>query len=511
MPKIDSLRKYKLSPRMKSVIISVVISGIIAHLYMYMNRIVNHDAVFAMNFSGATITSGRWFLYTLTEIAFMFNNNYITPWGIGAAVLILYAISACILVKTFDIKSKLLCMALGAILITFPTVTSNNLYIFTAHYYAFAFLLACGSVLLVKLIDNFLAILGGSIMIALSLGIYQAYLPFILTMYVLLIMFDCLNSQKTIRDIIRIAFRFLAALIGGLVLYFVINRIFLKLTNSSMDTYMGMDTMGKLELASIPSILGKCYSSFIGLFLYENYGINHKSWLRLLMLLCCLFLMAASIYKMIKNKIGVVRILFFLAATILFPIAIGSIHIMVQDENVMCTMTVYSIVFVFIAPICLGDSLSLELSGNKALAIRLCLCAVVGMISLYYSSLANETYLSLEYANQNTIAYYTELATQIKSLDGFSTDLEVAFIGENQDKSIPEIDCDYIIRGTFTTGELLNIYSREYFMTMHSGYGCKFVDNTEYLSNDIRVKSMPTYPSNGSIAIIDDVIVVKFS
>ena len=511
MYKIDDLRKHKLSPRAKYTILSVLICGLIAHLYMYTNRIVNHDAVFALKYSGSTITSGRWFLYILVEIAHMFNNNYITPWGIGVVVLILYAICACVLVKILNIKSIPLSCLLGSILITFPSVTSNNLYIFTAHYYALACLLACASVLVVSVSDKLPAILCSSLMITLSLGIYQAYLPLVLTLYVLLILLDCLNEEKPIYIIVKTAFKFLGALIGGLALYFLINQFFLNATGFSMEAYMGMNRMGKLEISSIPSILKKCYSSFIGLFLYKYHGINHKSWLRLLMLLCCLFFIAAALFIIRKNKIRRIRFLFFCVALIILPIAIGAIYIMAQEEKAICTMTIFATVFIFFAPICIADRLSQEISVNKAFVVHMGLCAALAVVSMYYSSLANETYVALEYSNQNTNAYFTELATQIKSLDGFSPDLKVAFIGDNQDQSIPEIDCDYIIRGAFPTSELVNVYSREYFMTMHCGYSCVFAENSEYLLKDPRVVNMPAYPYDGSIAIIDDIIVVKFS
>lgn len=511
MSGIDSIRNYRLSSRMKQVIFSVLFWGVIAHLYMYMNRIVNHDAVYALRSSGSSIASGRWLIYILDEIAYKFHNHYNTPWGIGAATLLIYAVCACILVKTFDIRSKPLCFLLGAVLVTHPTVTSNNLYIFTAHYYAFSFLLACGSVLLIRTSGKPIAVLGSSLLIACSLGIYQAYLPFVLCLYVLLILLNCLHAEAQTADIIKMALRFLAALLGGLILYFVIHRCFLRLTGTQMNAYMGLETMGKLELSSIPAILKNCYSSFFGLFLENYHGINHKPWLRILMLLCCLFTLGSVLLLILRNRIRPMHIFFVCIAFILFPVAIGAIYIMTQAENAVCTMTVYSTVFVFLAPICAADRLARDLTVNKAFVVEMALCAALVFVPVYYSSLANEAYLSLEYTNQNINAYFTELAAQIKSLDGFSTDLDVALIGENQDETLPQLEFDYILRGTFSPARLINEYSREDFMTMHCGYSCTFVEDTQALAEDDRVKAMPAYPSDGSICIIDDVIVVKFS
>ena len=511
MSGIDRIRNYRLSSRMKQTIYSVLFWGVIAHLYMYMNRIVNHDSIFALRSSGSSITSGRWLIEILDMICYKFNNHYITPWSIGALTLFIYAALACVLVKTFDIQNKPLCCVLGALLVTHPTVTSNNLYLFTVHYYALSALMACGSVFLVNRFGTIPAILGSSLLIACSLGLYQAYLPFVLSMYVLLILLACLRAETATADIIRLALKFLASLIGGLALYFVIHRSFLTLTDAQMNAYMGLETMGKLELSALPSILGKCYSSFVGLFLEPYFGINDKPWLRLVMLACCLFSIGSVIFMVLKNRIRPVHIFFICIAFILFPIAIGAIYIMTQSEYAICTMTVYATIFVFLVPICLADRLSMNLTVNKTFVVQMGLCVVLGVVSFYYSTLANETYMGLAYSNQNANAYYSTIVTQIKSLEGFSTDLKVALIGVNLDESIPEIDCDYIIRGNLTPIQQINQYSREYFITLHCGYGCTFVDDVESLANDDRVKEMPTYPSNGSICIIDDVIVVKFS
>ena len=511
MSRIDQIRNYRLSSRMKQTIYSVLFWGVIAHLYMYMNRIVNHDAVHTLRNSGTSISSGRWFIEILDMFCYKFNDHYITPWSIGVMTLFIYAALACLLVKTFDIKSKPLCCVLGAVLVTHPTVTSNNLYIFTAHYYAFSVLMACTSVFLVNRFGTIPAILGGSLLIACSLGLYQAYLPFVLSMYVLLILLACLRAEAETADIIRLALKFLASLIGGLALYFVIHRCFLTLTDTQMNVYMGLETMGKLELSALPSILGKCYSSFVGLFLEPYLGVNNKPWLRLVMLACCLFSFGAVIFLIRKNRIRPVHIFFICAAFLLFPIAIGAIYIMTQAENAVCTMTVYATIFVFLVPICLADRLSLNLTINRTFVVQMGLCVVLSVVAFYYSTLANETYMGLQYSNQNANAYYSTIVTQIKSLEGFSTDLKVALIGQSQDESIPEIDCDYIIRGTFDPKRLINEYSREHFITLHCGFSCTFVEDVEELANDERVKNMPTYPSNGSICIIDDVIVVKFS
>lgn len=496
---------------MKYTFGAVVFVGILAHLYMYTNRIVNHDAVFALTFSGVSIPSGRWFLHILTELAFFFTNNYVTPWMIGSVTIALYGISAYLIALTFDIKSKWRCAALGGLLVSFPTVTANNLYIFTAHYYALAFLLICLSVYVVNRKISLLSVVVSALLLMLSLGIYQAYLPFTLSMYVTLIIFRCLRSDEKVGGICLAACAFLSSVILGLVAYFIANRIALSLSGLQMGSYMGLDTMGSINLIDIPGILYQCYHNFINLFFDNYHGINHKGWLRLLMLLGFMFFVASIFYNMFKKKVGWIKGLLGVAALLVLPIAVNAIYIMVHVEAAVNTMTVFATVIVLLCPMLISDQLTNVIPDKARRAICLCVLLATGAVTTYYCNLANETYLSLEYSNKNVVAYYTEIATQIKSLENFSPELKVALVGEVQDPTIPEVGCDYIIHGTFTPKELIDTYSREYFMSLHCGYSPEFVVDTTFLEENVRVQEMPTYPSTGSIKIIDDIVVVKFS
>ena len=508
---VASLLHRKPSARIKYTFAAVVFVGLLAHLYIYANRIVNHDGVFALTYSGSTISSGRWFLYILSEIAYIFTNNYVTPWGIGCVTIALYGLSACLIVKSFDIKSKWLCAALGGLLVSFPTVTSNNLYIFTAHYYALACLLVCLSVYIVNKKASLLSVVTGAVLLMLSLGIYQAYLPFALSLYVVLFIMRCLRSEEKIGSIFLTAGTFLGSVVLGLIAYLISNRIAISLSGMAMDTYMGMDSMGSVNLKEMPSIIGQCYRSFINFFFADYCGVNQKGWLQKLMLLGFVFFVAAIGYKMFKNKVGWVKGLLGAAALLVLPIAINAIYIMVHVEKGINTMTVFATVMVLMGPLVITDQLTNVVSDKARRAICLCVLLAVGGVTAYYSNLANETYLSLEYSNMNVNAYFTELAAQIKSLDNFSPDLKVALVGDVMDETFPEIDCDYIIRGTFTPKDLANVYSRQYFMSMHCGYSPEFVEDVDFLEEDTRVQDMPTYPSAGSIQIIDDIVVVKFS
>lgn len=238
----------KISKKDIVIIVVTILAGLIAHLYMYTNHIVNHDAVFAVNYSGSTYTSGRWLLGLMTNVAYLFNGNYVTPWGIGVVTLCLYAVSAYLIIRAFNLKNIWICCCVGTIMITYPTVTSNNLYIFTAHYYAFAVMLVCLSIyLLSKYNYSVLSMMQASLLLVCSLAIYQGYLPFFVTANIVLL-FQIFINQKDLKilETIKSIGKFLCTTIIGLAIYSILNKIILHIVGGQMDTYLGMNKMGSI-------------------------------------------------------------------------------------------------------------------------------------------------------------------------------------------------------------------------------------------------------------------------
>ena len=77
--------------------------------------------------------------------------------------------------EVFEIKNIAVGMLISGILVTFPVLTSTFAYVFTMDGYMLAIFLAVLSVYLAS--KKKLGFLIGGIALALSMGIYQAYLP----------------------------------------------------------------------------------------------------------------------------------------------------------------------------------------------------------------------------------------------------------------------------------------------------------------------------------------------
>ena len=117
--------------------ISAILFGLAAHTYVFTNKLMNADEVDSLFGEGATVTSGRW---GLEGIGLLLPNQSM-PWLYGIITLILFALSACLIIRMFEIKGKLIRILLAGMITVFPSLTGTFCFMFTSSAYAFSFFL----------------------------------------------------------------------------------------------------------------------------------------------------------------------------------------------------------------------------------------------------------------------------------------------------------------------------------------------------------------------------------
>ena len=107
------------------------------------------------------------------------------------------------------------------------------------------------------------------------------------------------------------------------------------------------------------------------------------------------------------------------------------------------------------------------------------------------------------------------MITQIKSVEGYEDSLPVAFVGDtiedatnNQGSLMGPV---FGINGKAESN--VNSFSRIHIIIEYLGFAptiCGY-EETKALMESEEVKNMPGYPDDGSVRIIDGIVVVKFS
>lgn len=512
MDRIDQKVKmcYKKLPKtFKIAFVSAVIFGLIAHMYMFTNKLPNMDDLLSIDGFGATFKVGRWFLWIVGAIAYHLDFVYSMPWLNGLVTILLLACCAGIVAVLLDIKGSVANVILGAALVTFPSWTATFFYMFTAPYYALAVFMAVMSVFLTVKYNRGYII--GVPLLGCSMGIYQAYLPFTATLYVILIFMLLFDENKNYTDIIKKSLFYLVNLAAGVIVYIVCMKLSLVITHQSLNTYKGLDSMGHFSLSRIPEIFHSILINFFGVFLNNNLEISYNLITKgmYLVLFVVVFLLVIQLIRNLYKKADYMKVAEAFVLFLVYILAINSIYIMCSEG--IYALMYYSYVFMVIFPLALLDRNFVQYGRSKKN------CVIEWMVSIVlfcgigsYCQYANAEYLSIELSLEQAKSYFTTMITQIKSVDGYTDKCKIAFVGSDiQDSTLYRNDVmdKFAMSGRDET--IVEAYSREYFIRYYCGFSPEYV-STEQLPED-KISQMPIYPADGSIQKIDDVVVIKLA
>ena len=499
-----------------------LIGGGISHFYVLTNILQNHDSIAVQPLGyGTGVESGRWFLTVLGDLIGKLGGNYNLSWFNGITAILLLTISCCAITELFRLNDYH-GFLFGAIFVAYPTVSSTFLFMYTSIYYAVA---VCMSIFSVYLTERYKrGYIAATILIACSLGIYQAYFPMVAELFVILLIIRSLNHEVTFSSILKRSLYYLLTLISGFVLYFIAVKVCQNIYGVALNSYAGTGQITGFKLADIPVMLEKCYSSYYLLLIKEYYTINYNSVLKICFFIAQLggtVLLVMTWKEKHSKQISIILsvVLYFFV----FPLAVNGIEIMCYNSGRMYVLMVYATVFIFLLPFVLWDNL-FEPIGNRGECFlsgwnRLTYCVHKILLSfavitfLSYAYMANIKYTAMYYMNQQTTNYYNVLVTRIKSVDGYSPNYKLAFIGDAFEDTSFENEWDEIgdVVGAYTY--LINTYSRNEYIKDYLGYTFESANEEEMkklMLND-NVIQMPCYPESGSILVVDHIVVIKLS
>lgn len=522
---IDIIRKYDEIPKIyRCTFWCTFFVGMLTHLYILTNKLPTFDDMLCLNSFGGSFNLGRWFLGILGLVKYKVLGNYSMPMLNGTLAILFIAVFACFVNAVLRNDNILVGMLIGIMLVVFPTIAGNLSFMFTGYYYSIAMVLLGAGVLLISQGKKVWVFISGSFLLTLSLAIYQAYYPLGIGLFLIILMLDCIEGKEDFRKLLKKAFRYLGGLLLGLLFYFPINSLWLKIMHIEMGTHKGVDHMSQIPLRELPKKISMTYQAFFEMLSENYYGITGNIWIRLavvLLLLTALLIMVGISLQLIKKKKYAICFLLWIFI-LMFPIGIHSIYIMVEEQY-LYTLMIYADVLLFIFPLVLCEKFIVYEKTEKKTAVTA--TWITGILNwlvtltvlfsgIFYIYQDNAAYLEAELSLSAAKSYYTTLITQIKSLDGYQEDMEVVLIGDNQDSTIYEIRREFFqeveIGGIYETDRVVKGVDRGRFMKYYCGYDQKVTEDISGIEKE-EWQDMLDYPNDGSMKIIGDKIVIKFS
>ena len=499
----------KLPQKVRCTFLATFLTGFVAHGFVFANKISNHDDLYNIRAYGATIGHGRWLQSFLGPVVSKFDGNYTNPWVLGLFSLLFLSIAACFAVEALEIQNIYSGMLIGGIMVSFPAITGNFAFMFIAPYFSFSILLITVAAYLFIHKRGVVYAIAAVLCVACSMGIYQAYYPFLAGFLLIALIKKAFSAEGNMAVLCKTAVRYLINLVMSMAAYFAILKIMLMLLHASLGEHKGIDKIGSVKLAAIPGIIVKMYQNTFSMLHRDYMGVSADLLIQLLV--GCSFL-AVFLFVIVKGaglirKKQWVKLLAGLFFILIFPIAINLIDIMCAEapEGSIYTLMEYGLLLIFVLPIVLWENASW-------MPMQWCVAIAGAATVIYYVNLANEAYLYAHLSQTAVESFYTSVITQIRSQDGYTSDMEVVFKGSVQEEAI------YPLEGEFSNIHIPSIFSNmeranhtvEGFLKYYCGFYPEFSRECapEYTAE---VEKMPCYPDAGSIRILGNQAVVKFS
>ena len=490
--------------------LAALVWGMLAYGFAFTNKLVNHDEVSQLFGKGATVSSGRWGLGALDAIF----PNYSMPWIYGIVTIVLIAVGICLILRMFQIENKVLQVLLSGCIMVFPSVIGVFGYMFTSSSYGLSYLLCVLAVWLLTR-KKWLALpLAVGCMVA-SLSIYQSYVSIAASLLVLLLIRELLTGAEP-AAVLKKGIGYVLFLVLSLALYYGATQVILKWKGISFNDYAS-DSL-TLSFSGILNGIRLAYLNFCRFFYWAHHQLMPTSASRYLHfylfcgILVVLLLLAAS-----QKRQRLARYALLAVLVALLPLAINCMYLITAESSIH-TLVLYSFTSLYVlaamvlelALPCISPRKLPELLRRLALELMPVLLAAIVVINVY---VANESYLNMHLRYENAYAFYTTLTANLQQMPEFTEGTRLAVIGSWESPDY------YTERFAFTDG-LIGVkgflpsdYSYSYFLEYYLGFPveCVTEEEAEAIRQTEAFQNMPTYPYYGSMALIDDVIVVKLS
>ena len=461
---------------------------------------------------------GRWFGWLLEP----FFTSGSLPVFNGIIVAVCISLSSLILFNMFHIQNKIHKILLGLILISIPAVSANLGYMGSSGSNFIGILLCiCGaylSCLSIHISQKLTAQYWlGAVLFACSLGEYQCYFSLYLSLCLLFFIHSILSKPITFKEFYNCCGYYVINVCAGLIIYLAVLQVALRFADVRLLHYAHTDTYGIVPFLDYLERLGFSYYLFFNPYLCSSANMFPFKWNGWYIILLSLNILLSAMVVGMTFRTGKKETRFqFYMLILLLPCALN-FNVILYGWEPLHSLHVYHQFALFLLPLVLFMSIQ-NISHQRAFnsLIRTAHIATIFSIFIFvflYVRYDNYCYMLSELRLSQSIRYFTTLATKIMSLKDYNENFPVVFINERKKRSnadtIQEF-YDYPVTNPYGY-PFLNSYpgSSRAFLKHWCGYTPVFGDAKKFERNDFVIK-MPNYPNDGSIKIIDNVIVVKF-
>ena len=539
---IDSIKKFLLNLNSKNKYLNIELTkedrniffvsffvGIITHFQMLVNNLYMTDyldfnvtRISDRLFYGAGTISGRWLIELLNILMNSLGYTIKIPSFCVLMAIIILSISNVILIRLIDVDNKIIKYLILVSTMVSPSLVNANYFTFTTHMFALSILLITISIYNIMKYDN---IIVGTFFITFAIAIYQAYVSYILSLYIVCFYQYILkhNFNENIKKLFTCMFSFVFSFLFYYIIMHILNHFFsndLFIEFPQYGSISATNALSKFNFQSVIESIGICYTNFINLFgdgyefAYNN--TDYATKLNTIFLILVLIQFIIIFYNKLKNnKIDIMNFSFIIVLMILFPIATNFVFIMTLGNMPQTqSRVVYSYIFYMIFGLVIFDEFltNFKLNSKK---IVYTVSLIISCLILYDKLvIANNSYYNFKKMNDDAKSFSLNYAARLTATEGFDNDSKIIMVGRPQTKnsyylqnSVPIFwetrDKDTLLYHVNNVQTVMNFFANTNFVYADDEYAM-------YLMYGRDVRNMPVYPAKDSIKKVEDYIIVKF-
>lgn len=495
-------------PQWKVCFFASLIVGLIAHLYKIANWLPNWDSLVFRYDSQNMIALGRWFL----PVACAFSSFYDLPFLNGIGAIVFHALGAVCICRILNVQNKITAFLIGAVIVSFPTVTSVMMYNYVADGYGIAFFLSVlAALLMTKEKPRYIL---AAVLIALSTGIYQAYITVTIMLILLKLIDEIIYDKAPFGDVLKKSVWMLLTGILGTALYGAVLKVLLAVCSTELLDYQGINSSASLAGIDVFGSLYVIKETFLKCFFDFSKGVNVYVALNVFVFL---FTLAHYVKYIVKNEIykKPVNLLTIVILGVMLIVGAGALAFVnagIDYHNLM--LMGYSVFYLFFVVLYeRGADAAQKHTCIKCWSVLIAAAVII----VNQVVISNVGYHKAQMAYEKSYGVLIRIADRIEQTSGTENCKKILVLGAldnsesysvNLPPDITGITDGYIIRfddeivGQSVLCSTLNDYC---------GKDYEFVSGEEKkkLAQRDDVKSMGNWPAKDCVSVIDDTIVIK--
>ena len=477
----------------------------------YLSRFVSfgftHDSLQIDQSGGALfqISLGRF----MQPLYWLVRGDIVMPYVVGLLSFTFLSASICLCCSLLAIRSTLGIACVCMTLCCNATLSlSSATFISWLDVYMLALLLSVLSVCLCESMR--LGFLLAPFVLCLSLGLYQSYLQTAILLFLMLLIHRALDGDPLPSLVVR-GFKALFVLLAGLLLYALFSKLAMRFAQVNVaDTYNGIAHVGDWGDASVLSLLAETYVAPLAYLLSPE--TIYPRWTTFTTLAIFALSLPVLVSSLARQKKRLHR-LFVLLMLLLVPLGANAVSFI--SGGLSHALMIYSYFFVLLLPLSLAERHARE--ENIRPRQKLASAALLLSCALLYAgnaAFAQQLILRRNLEYQSTLSLMTRVIERADTVEGYSRGVTpVVFSGSLFSSQLAMERPGF--EGTtslFGENNLYAITAEDYYpwyVNQILGYPMRFDVSLlpDYL-NRAAVRAMPVFPAEGSIQMIDGVLVV---